>query len=92
MTWTFPHFASYTGPLTQTTGFFFDPGKPGFTFNVTRATSLVNLKLRAGMTEPIKFEPELVPAPPITPALLIPPLEARLAQFPGVTSILIKNT
>ena len=91
MTWTFPYFASYTGPLTQTTGFFFDPGEPGYTFNVTKATSLVNLKLRAGMTEPIRFEPELVPAPPITPALLIPQLEARLAQFPGVTSILVKN-
>ena len=91
ITWTFPHFASYTGPLTQTTGFFFDPGEPGYTFNVTRATSLVDLKLRAGMTEPIRFEPELVPPPPITPALLIPPLEARLAQFPGVTSILVKN-
>ncbi len=91
MTWTFPHFASYTGHLTQTTGFFFDPGEPGYTFNITKATSLVNLKLRAGMTEPIKFEPELVPPPPITPSLLISPLEARLAQFPGVTSILVKN-
>jgi hypothetical protein len=91
MSWTFPHFVSYTGHLTQTTGFFFDPGEPGYTFNVTRATSLVNLRLRAGMTEPIKFEPELVPPPPITPSLLIPPLEARLAQFPGVTSILLKN-
>jgi hypothetical protein len=91
MTWTFPYFVSYTGHLTQTTGFFFDPGKPGYTFNLTRAISLVNLKLRAGMTEPIRFEPELVPPPPITPALLIPPLEARLAQFPGVTSIMVKN-
>ena len=91
LTWTFPHFADYTGHLTQTTGFFFDPGEPGYTFNVTRATSLVELRLRAGMTEPISFEPDLVPPPPITPSLLLPPLEARLAQFPGVTSILVKN-
>jgi hypothetical protein len=91
LTWTFPHFASYTGHLTQTTGFFFDPGEPGYTFNVTKATSLVDLKLRAGLTEPITFEPDLVPPPPITPSLLIPPLEARLDEFPGVTSILVKN-
>jgi len=43
------------------------------------------------MTEAIRFEPDLVPPPPITPSLLLPPLEARLAQFPGVTSILVKN-
>jgi hypothetical protein len=91
LTWTFPHFAEYSGYLTQTTGFFFDPGEPGYTFNVTRATTLVDLRLRAGMTEPIRFEPDLVPPPPITPSLLLPPLEARLAQFPGVTSILVKN-
>jgi hypothetical protein len=91
LTWTFPHFVSYTGHLTQTTGFFFDPGDPGYTFNVTKATSLVDLQLRAGLTEPITFEPDLVPAPPITPSLLIPALEARLAEFPGVTSILVKN-
>lgn len=91
LTWTFPHFADYTGHLTQTTGFFFDPGEPGYTFNVTKATTLVELQLQAGMTEPIAFEPDLVPPPPITPAVLIPPLEARLAEFPGVTSILIHN-
>ena len=28
LTWTFPYFVSYTGHLTQTTGFFFDPGDP----------------------------------------------------------------
>jgi len=91
LTWTFPHFATYTGPLTQTTGFFFDPGEPGYTFNVTRATSLVEMSLRAGVTTPFTFEPDLVPPPPITPSLLLPPLKARLAQFPGVTSILVKN-
>ena len=91
LTWTFPHFVSYTGHLTQTTGFFFDPGEPGYTFNVTKATALVEQALDAGMTDPITFEPDLVPPPPITPALLIPPLEERLAEFPGVTSILVKN-
>lgn len=91
ITWTFPHFASYTGPLTQTTGFFFDPGEPGYTFNVTRATTLVELSLRGGVTTPFTFEPDLVPPPPISPSLLLPPLKARLADFPGVTSILIKN-
>lgn len=91
LTWTFPHFASYTGHLTQTTGFFFDPGDPGYTFNITKATSLVDLQLRAGLTSPITFEPDLVPPPPITPSLLIPALEARLARFPGVTSILVKD-
>ena len=91
LTWTFPQFAGYTGPLTQTTGFFFDPGEPGYTFNVTEATELVMHALRTGLSEPITFEPELVPPPPLSPAVLIPPLKARLAQFPGVTSILIKN-
>jgi hypothetical protein len=91
LTWTLPYFADYTGPLTETTGFFFDPGEPGYTFNVTRATTLVDLRVRAGMTEPIRLEPELVPPPPITKELLLPPLKERLAQFPGVTSILIKN-
>jgi hypothetical protein len=52
---------------------------------------LVDLKVRAGMTEPIRFEPELVPPPPITKELLLPPLKERLARFPGVTSILVKN-
>ena len=41
LTWTFPHFVSYTGHLTQTTVFLFDPGEPGYTFNVTDATALV---------------------------------------------------
>ncbi len=91
LTWTFPHFASYTGPLTQTAGFFFDPGEPGYTFNVTRATTLVELSLRGGVTTPFTFEPDLVPPPPLTPDVLLPPLKARLSEFPGVTSILIKN-
>jgi hypothetical protein len=91
VTWTFPHFASYTGPLTKTTGFFFAEGEPGYTFNVTRATTMVDLYVRAGMTEPIRFEPDLVPPPPITKDLLLPPLKARLAEFPGITSILVKN-
>jgi hypothetical protein len=91
VTWTFPHFAGYTGPLTETAGFFFAEGEPGYTFNVTRATTLVDLYVRAGMTEPIQFEPDLVPPPPITKDLLLPPLKARLAEFPGVTSILVKN-
>lgn len=91
LTWTLPHFAGYTGPLTQTTGFFFDPGEPGYTFNVTKATTLAELQVKAGMTEAIAFEPDLVPPPPITPAVLIPPLETRLAEFPGVTSILVHN-
>jgi hypothetical protein len=91
LTWTFPHFVSYTGHLTQTTGFFFDPGEPGYTFNVAEATALVQKALSAGATDPITFEPDLVPPPPITPELLIPPLEERLAEFPGVTSILVEN-
>jgi hypothetical protein len=91
LTWTFPHFVSYTGHLTSTYGYFFDPGRPGFTFNLTRATSLVDLALRGGVTRPITFEPDLVPPPPITPTLLLPPLKERLAEFPGVTSILVKN-
>jgi len=91
LTWTFPHFVSYTGHLTQTTGFFFDPGEPGYTFNVAKATALVQQALKAGATDPITFEPDLVPPPPITPELLLPPLKARLAEFPGVTSILVKN-
>jgi hypothetical protein len=91
LTWTFPHFISYTGPLTQTTGFFFDPGEPGYTFNVTNATALVEKALAAGEIDPITFEPDLVPPPPIAPDLLLPPLKERLAEFPGVTSILVKN-
>jgi hypothetical protein len=91
LTWTFPYFAEYTDHLTETTGFFFDPGQPGYTFDVARATDQVQLHLQAGSTEPIAFEPDLVPQPPISPALLIPPLEARLAEFPGVTSLLVKD-
>jgi hypothetical protein len=91
LTWTFPQLAGYDGPLTQTTGFFFDPGKPGNTFHVDKAVRQVELALQVGITRPITFEPDLVPPPPITPGLLLPPLKARLAQFPGVTSILVKN-
>ncbi len=91
LTWTFPHFISYTGHLTETTGFFFDPGEPGYTFNVVAATALVQKALNAGETDPITFEPDLVPPPPITSELLIPPLEERLAKFPGVTSLLVTN-
>jgi hypothetical protein len=91
LTWTFPHFVSYTEHLTQTYGFFFDPGAPGYTFNVTRATSMVDLALRAGVTQPFTFEADMVPPPPITPGLVLRPLKARLATFPGVTSILVKN-
>jgi hypothetical protein len=91
LTWTFPHFVSYTGHLTTTYGFFFGLGEPGYTFNVTRATSLVDLSLRGGVTTPFTFEPDLVPPPPITPGLVLPPLKARLAEFPGVTTLLVKN-
>jgi hypothetical protein len=91
LTWTYPHFISYTGHLTSTYGHFFEPGQPGFTFVVDRATEQVQMALQAGRLEPITFEPDLVPPPPITAALLIPPLEERLAGFPGVTSILVKN-
>ncbi len=91
LTWTFPHFVSYTGHLTSTYGFFFDLGKPGYTFDVDKALRQVEMALQAGLTEPITFEPDLVPPPPITPALLIPPLEARLAEFPGVTCLLVKD-
>ncbi len=91
LTWTFPQFISYTGYLTQTTGYFFDPGEPGYAFDVDSAVRQVEIALRAGVTEPITFEPDLVPAPPITPAVLIPALEARLAEFPGVTSILVRD-
>jgi hypothetical protein len=91
LTWTFPHFISYTGHLTSTYSYFFDPGQPGNTFDVDRATRQVEMALRDALTDPISFEPDMVPPPPITPTLLIPPLEARLAQFPGVTSLLVKN-
>lgn len=91
LTWTFPHFATYTGPLTSTYGYFFEPGQPGFAFDMERAIDRVEIALQSQSTDPISFEPDLVPPPPITPALLIPPLEARLAQFPGTTSILVKD-
>jgi hypothetical protein len=91
LTWTFPHFISYTGHLSTTYGYFFDLGEPGYTFNVTKAVSQVDRALQAGETKPIIFEPDLVPPPPITPGLIISPLVARLAEFPGVTSILVKN-
>jgi hypothetical protein len=91
LTWTFPQFASYSGPLTETTGFFFDPGQPGARFAAEDAIRQVEAALQAGITTPITFEAEMVPPPPITPGLLLPPLKARLAEFPGVTSILVKN-
>ena len=91
LTWTYPHFVSYTGHLTSTYGYFFEPGEPGFTFEADRAAAQVEMALESGELEPITFEPDLVPPPPITPGLLIPPLEERLAQFPGVTSILVKD-
>jgi hypothetical protein len=91
LTWTYPHFISYTGHLSTTYAYFFQPGEPGYTFELDKATSQVESALEAGITTPITFEPDLVPAPPISPKLLIPPLEQRLAQFPGITSILVKN-
>jgi len=91
LTWTFPYFAQYTGHLTTTYGFFFDPGEPGYTFDLDQAVQDVELALQAGLTAPITFEPDLVPLPPITPGLLLPPLEARLATFPGLTSLLLKD-
>ena len=91
LTWTFPYFVSYTGHLTSTHGFFFNPGEPGFTFDVDNAVHRVQVALQAGLTKAITFEPDLVPPPPITPSVLIPPLEARLAQFPGVTCLLVKS-
>jgi len=91
LTWTYPHFAKYTGHLTTTYGFFFDPGEPGYTLNLDKAVQKVELALQAGLTEPITFEPDLVPPPLITPGVLLPPLEARLATFPGLTSLLLKD-
>ena len=91
MTWTFPYFASYQGPLTTTYAYFFDPGEPGLTFDVDKALRQVEQALRAGVTTPITFEPDWVPPPPLKPEILIPPLKARLDEFPGVTSILVKN-
>jgi hypothetical protein len=91
LTWTFPQFAGYTGPLTETTGFFFDPGKPGARFAAEDAVRQAEAALQAGITTPLTFESVPVPPPPITPGLLLPPLKARLAGFPGVTSILVKD-
>ena len=91
LTWTFPHFVSYTGHLTTTYGYFFDPGEPGYRFDAEKAVRRVEIALEAGLTDPIVFEPDLVPPPPITPGLLLPPLEARLARFPGTTHVLLKN-
>jgi hypothetical protein len=91
LTWTFPQFAGYTGPLSQTTGFFFDPGQPGARFAAEDAIHQVEAALQAGITTPLTFEAEMVPPPPITPGLLLPPLKARLAEFPGVSSILVKD-
>jgi len=91
LTWTFPYLASYQGPLTTTYAYFFEPGEPGFTFDVDKAVRQVEEALRAGVTTPITFEPDLVAPPPLKADILIPPLKARLAEFPGVTSILVKN-
>ncbi len=91
LTWTFPQFAGYSGPLTQTTGFFFDPGAPGARFAAEDAVRQVEVALQVGITTPITFEAEMVPPPPITPGLLLPPLKERLAQFPGVSSFLAKD-
>lgn len=91
LTWTFPYFAEYTGPLTTTYGFFFEPGLPGSRFDVERATRQVEAALEAGVTTPITFEADPVPPPPFTPDLLRPPVKARLAGFPGVSSLLVKN-
>jgi hypothetical protein len=91
LTWTFPQFAAYDGPLTQTTSFFFQEGKPGARFAAEDAIRQVEAALQAGITTPITFESVPVPPPPISPGLLLPPLKARLAEFPGVTSILVKN-
>jgi hypothetical protein len=91
LTWTFPHFISYTGYLTSTYTYLFEEGEPGYRFDVKEATDRVIQALQSGSTEPITFEADLVPPPPITPALLLPPLEARLAEFPGVVSLLVEN-
>jgi len=91
LTWTFPYFATYQGPLTTTYAYFFDPGEPGLTFNVDKALRQVEQALRAGVTTPITFEPDWVPPPPLLADIVIPPLQARLDEFPGVTSILVKN-
>jgi hypothetical protein len=91
LTWTFPQFAGYTGSLTETYAFFFDPGEPGLTFDVEKAVRQVTSALQAGVTAPITFEPDWLPPPAMSPSVLLAPLKARLARFPGVSSILIKN-
>ena len=91
LTWTFPHFAEYHGPLTATYGLFFDPGKPGARFDVERAVEQVNAALQAGATGPIQFEATPVPPPAVARELLVGPLEDRLAQFSGVYSLFVKN-
>ncbi len=91
LTWTFPQFAGYSGPLTSTYGYFFEPGQPGARFDLDEAVEKVQAALQAGVTTPITFEPDPVPPPPITVDLLLPPLEARLERFPGVVSLLVKN-
>lgn len=91
LTWTFPHFADYQGPLTTTYGYFFDPGKPGARFDVLQAIEQVNTALGSGATGPIHFEAAPVPPPTITRDLLVRPLEDRLAGFAGVYSLFVKN-
>ena len=91
LTWTFPHYTTYQGPLTTTYAYFFDLGEPGLTFDVNKALRQVEQALRAGVTTPITFEADPVTPPPLKSDILIPPLQARLAEFPGVTSILVKN-
>ena len=91
LTWTFPYFAAYQGPLTTTYGLFFDPGTPGARFDVEQAIAQVNAALEAGATAPIHFQATSVPPPTVTRDLLIRPLEDRLAEFPGVYSLLVKN-
>jgi hypothetical protein len=91
LTWTFPHFAGYTGSLTETYAYFFDPGVPGLTFDVEKAVKQVEDELAAGVTTPITFQPDWLPAPPMKPSVLVGPLKARLARFPGFSSLLIKN-
>jgi hypothetical protein len=91
LTWTFPHFVSYTGYLTSTYGYFLDPGEAGLRFDLERAVDRVQAALRAGELAPISFEPDTDPPPPISPEILVPMLEERLAEFRGVTSLLVKN-
>ncbi len=91
LTWTFPHFVSYTGALTSTYGYFVRPGEAGLRFDLEHAVDRVEAALEAGESAPLTFEPELDPPPPLTPEILVPVLEERLAEFPGVTSLLVKN-